>query len=131
VIFAGYGDQMDTFFQANPGLRSRVAHHIEFPDFTADELMAIAELMVQEQQYELDDEARATLREYLMLRMRQAYFSNARSVRNAIDRAKLRQASRLVGQNAPVPARELSRIDAADIRASRVFRDAPPADGAE
>ena len=131
VIFAGYGDQMDTFFQANPGLRSRVAHHIEFPDFTADELMAIAELMVREQQYELDDEARATLREYLMLRMHQAYFSNARSVRNAIDRAKLRQASRLVGQTAPVPARELSRIDAADIRASRVFRDAPPADGAE
>ena len=76
VIFAGYGDQMDTFFQANPGLRSRVAHHIEFPDFTADELMAIAELMVREQQYELDDEARATLREYLMLRMHQAYFSN-------------------------------------------------------
>jgi len=131
VIFAGYGDQMDTFFQANPGLRSRVAHHIEFPDFTVNELMAIAESMVREQQYELDGEAHATLREYLELRMRQPYFSNARSVRNAIDRAKLRQASRLVTQTAPISARELSRIDAADIRASRVFRERPAGDRVE
>jgi len=123
VIFAGYGEQMDAFFQANPGLRSRVAHHIEFPNFTVDELMSIAALMVRQQQYELDDEARAALHDYLTLRIAQPYFANARSVRNAIDRAKLRHASRLVANPAPIPARELSRIDAADIRASRVFRD--------
>jgi probable Rubsico expression protein CbbX len=122
VIFAGYGDQMETFFQANPGLRSRVAHHIEFPDFTVDELMAIAELMVRQQQYELDDEARIALHDYLALRMQQPQFANARSVRNAIDRVRLRQASRLVATPVPIPARELSRLDAADFRASRVFR---------
>ena len=125
VILAGYKERMDTFYQANQGFRSRVAHHIDFPDYTLDELMAIAELMVRKQQYVLDDEARETFRQYLARRMAQPHFANARSVRNAIDRIKLRQANRLVKQGGRIAREELARIDASDIRQSRVFDDGP------
>jgi probable Rubsico expression protein CbbX len=121
VILAGYKERMETFYQANQGFRSRIAHHIDFPDYALDELMAIAELMLREQQYALDDESRAMLRTYLERRMQQPHFANARSVRNAIDRIKLRQANRLVRRGGRVPRTELARIDAADIRQSRVF----------
>jgi probable Rubsico expression protein CbbX len=121
VILAGYKERMDTFYQANQGFRSRIAHHIDFPDYTLDELMAIAELMLCQQQYALDDESRAALRSYLERRMDQPHFANARSVRNAIDRIKLRQANRLVGLGGRVARSELARIDAADILRSRVF----------
>ena len=121
VILAGYKERMETFYQANQGFRSRIAHHIGFPDYALDELMAIAELMLREQQYALDDESRAMLRTYLERRMQQPHFANARSVRNAIDRIKLRQANRLVRRGGRVPRTELARIDAADIRQSRVF----------
>jgi hypothetical protein len=116
---------MDTFFQANQGFRSRIAHHIDFPDYSLDELMAIAELMVRKQQYVLDDVARDTFRHYLDRRMAQPHFANARSVRNAIDRIKLRQANRLVKQGGRIAREELARIDASDIRQSRVFDDGP------
>ena len=122
VILAGYKDRMATFFQANPGFRSRVAHHIDFPDYSLDELMAIAELMVRQQMYVFDAESRQAFREYLLLRTQQAQFANARSVRNALDRIKLRQANRLVQQGGMTTKEELARIDAADIRQSRVFR---------
>jgi probable Rubsico expression protein CbbX len=121
VILAGYKERMETFYQANQGFRSRIAHHIDFPDYALDELMAIAELMLREQQYALDDESRAMLRTYLERRMQQPHFANARSVRNAIDRIKLRQANRLVRRGGRVPRTELARIDAADIRQIRVF----------
>jgi probable Rubsico expression protein CbbX len=122
VILAGYKDRMNTFFQANPGFHSRIAHHLDFTDYTLEELMAIAELMLRKQQYTFDDESRLTFVEYLRLRMLQPHFANARSVRNAIDRIKLRQASRLIRQGGRVPKEELMRLDAADIRRSRVFR---------
>ncbi len=122
VILAGYKERMDTFFQSNQGFRSRIAHHIEFPDYTLDELNAIAELMVAQQMYHFDDESRQAFAEYLALRMHQPYFANARSVRNALDRIKLRQASRLVAQGGVIAADELARIDAADVRQSRVFQ---------
>lgn len=122
VILAGYKERMDTFFQSNQGFRSRIAHHIEFPDYTLDELNAIAELMVAQQMYHFDDESRQAFAEYLALRMHQPYFANARSVRNALDRIKLRQASRLVAQGGVIDADELARIDAADVRQSRVFQ---------
>ena len=125
VVLAGYKDRMNTFFQANPGFHSRVAHHIDFPDYSLDELMAIAELMVGQQSYSFDDAARQAFREYLTLRMQQPHFANARSVRNALDRAKLRQANRLVQQGGLISREELARIAAADIRQSRVFRGAP------
>jgi probable Rubsico expression protein CbbX len=125
VVLAGYKDRMDTFFQSNPGFHSRVAHHLEFPDYTLDELMAIAELMVERQRYVFDDSARAAFREYLALRIPQAHFANARSVRNALDRMKLRQASRLVRRGGQIELAELARLDEADVRQSRLFESIP------
>lgn len=122
VILAGYKDRMDVFFQSNPGFRSRIAHHLEFPDYSLDELITIAKLMVEQQMYRFDDESGQAFAEYLELRMHQPHFANARSVRNALDRIKLRQASRLVAQGGMINADELTRIDANDIRQSRVFQ---------
>jgi probable Rubsico expression protein CbbX len=122
VILAGYKDRMTTFFQANPGFHSRVGHHLHFPNYSLDELMAIAELMVEQQEYRFDDLSRHAFWDYLGLRMQQPHFSNARSVRNAIDRIKLRQANRLLKEGGQIFATELQRIDERDIRESRVFR---------
>lgn len=123
VILAGYKVRMDVFFQSNPGMSSRIAHHIDFPDYSADELMQIAQKMTANMNYSLDDEALSSLREYIGLRKPQPNFANARSIRNALDRARLRQASRLfdLAANGNVSAQDLSAITAADIRASRVF----------
>ncbi|MGQ0605047.1 MAG: CbbX protein [Anaerolineales bacterium] len=125
VILAGYKERMDTFFHSNPGFHSRIAHHLDFPDYQLDELMAIAELMVQQQMYQFDEPSRQTFLEYLQLRMPQPHFANARSVRNALDRIKLRQANRLVQRGGSIPKEELARIDADDIRQSRLFQGAP------
>ena len=122
VILAGYKERMNSFFQSNPGMHSRIAHHIDFPDYSLDELIEIAELMARQQMYGFDEESRAAFGDYLQLRIRQPHFANARSVRNAIDRIKLRQAVRLVGQGGRVVKQELARIDALDIRQSRVFQ---------
>lgn len=121
VILAGYADRMDTFFESNPGIRSRIAHHIDFPDYADEELLQIAETMLTSQNYALDSHARTALTEYIALRRAQPHFANARSVRNALDRSRLRQANRLLGMNTPVTAAQLSTITAEDIRASRVF----------
>jgi probable Rubsico expression protein CbbX len=121
VILAGYGDRMATFFSANPGFHSRIAHHIEFPDYSLAELSAIAELMVKSQNYRFDAASKVAFTEYLSLRKKQPHFANARSVRNALDRIKLRQATRLVERGGVVPKEELTRIDEADVRRSRVF----------
>jgi len=122
VILAGYKERMATFFQSNPGFHSRIAHHLDFPDYTPEELMAIAELMLRQQMYTWDAESRQAFTEYLQLRIQQPHFANARSVRNAIDRIKLRQANRLIRQGGRIPKEELMRIDATDIRQSRVFQ---------
>jgi probable Rubsico expression protein CbbX len=120
VIFAGYKRRMDTFFQSNPGLGSRVAHHIDFPDYDVEELGQIAQMMVASLGLSLSGSATKALREYLQLRRTQPNFANARSLRNALDRARLRQARRLL-EAGNVDARMLTTIEAADIRASRVF----------
>jgi probable Rubsico expression protein CbbX len=125
VILAGYPDRMDRFFRSNPGIRSRVAHHLEFPDYGAGELLAIADRMLAAMQHRLSPGGREALEEYVRRRMAQPLFANARSVRNAIDRARLRQASRLFAARAtPVTADALVTIEAEDIRRSRVFDDA-------
>jgi probable Rubsico expression protein CbbX len=125
VIVAGYKDRMERFFRSNPGLSSRIAHHIDFPNYTSAELLAIGHLMLKQLQYALSREAAAALREYIELRQTQPNFSNARSIRNALDRARLRQATRLLAQrDKPLSARELMTIEAQDIRASRVFAQA-------
>jgi len=126
VILAGYKDRMDTFFRSNPGLSSRIAHHIDFPDYQAPELFEIAERMLAAQDYRLDEEAKGALVEYIGLRREQPHFANARSIRNALDRARLRQASRLFAGAVPVSREALQTLTAADIRASRVFA---PAEG--
>lgn len=126
VILAGYKDRMDRFFRSNPGLSSRIAHHIDFPDYTPEELFAIAELMLEQMQYTLSSAARDALREYIELRRAQPHFANARSIRNALDRARLRQASRLFSQRASLTKAELMTIEAVDLRASRVFSAGGP-----
>lgn len=122
VILAGYADRMDTFFNANPGFRSRIAHHIDFPDYTDAELLAITEHMMAEQNYRATDDARTAFGEYIGLRRAQPHFANARSIRNAFDRARLRQANRLfAAAEGPLDAEALSTLVEADVRASRVF----------
>jgi len=128
VILAGYKERMDDFFRSNPGMRSRIAHHLDFPDFTLDELMQIAEMMLDQQQYTFDEPAREAFRAYVERRMALPNFANARSIRNAIDRIKLRQANRLYSGGVTVTKDDLARIDAADILKSRVFLEPPDRD---
>ncbi len=124
VILAGYGDRMDRFFESNPGIRSRIAHHLDFPDFTHAELMEIADLMLTQLMYRFTEPARPAFVEYLERRTAQPQFAHARSVRNAIDRIRLRQASRLLGLGRPLSREELMAIEPEDIRRSRVFDEA-------
>jgi probable Rubsico expression protein CbbX len=123
VILAGYADRMDVFFRSNPGMASRIGHHIDFPDFSLSDLMQIAERMLAEQEYWLTPPAAEAFREYIGRRMRQPRFSNARSIRNAIDRLRLRQAGRLVAAGGQVGRTDLVEISEADVRGSRVFSD--------
>jgi probable Rubsico expression protein CbbX len=123
VILAGYADRMNVFFRSNPGMASRIAHHIDFPDFSLAELLQIAELMLAGEQYRLSPAGAEAFAEYVALRMSQPRFSNARSMRNAIDRLRLRQARRLVTAGGRVSRTDLMEISAADVRASRVFSD--------
>src|SRR5437764_1534646 len=125
VILAGYKDRMDTFFRSNPGMSSRIAHHLEFPDYAPAELLLIAERLLAQQNYRFAAGAREAFAEYLAQRTGQPNFANARSVRNALDRARLRQASRLFAdRERRLTAEELSSIAPSDIRASRVFQAA-------
>ncbi len=121
VILAGYADRMDTFFRSNPGMASRIAHNLDFPDFSLDELLQIAGLMLDREQYRLSPEAQQAFAEYVALRMTQPRFANARSIRNALDRLRLRQAGRLVNAGRSIGRDDLLLIDEADVRASRVF----------
>jgi probable Rubsico expression protein CbbX len=120
VILAGYRERMDTFFQSNPGLRSRIAHHIEFPDYTEEELFDIGQLMLQQQAYRFSAQAEEAFRKYLTRRKEQPHFANARSVRNALDRARLRQANRLCALS-EIDRDQAMTIEAEDILSSRVF----------
>jgi probable Rubsico expression protein CbbX len=122
VILAGYANRMDTFFQANPGMSSRIAHHITFADYNLDELEQIGLTMADDLHYAFSPRAQGTLRDYLEIRMKQPWFANARSVRNAVERARLRQALRLFhGSGAPVGRAELTTFEAEDFLGSRVF----------
>ncbi len=122
VILAGYADRMDQFYQSNPGFRSRIAHHITFPDYEDSELLSIATNMLGAQNYVFDDAANRAFAEYITKRRGQPHFANARSIRNALDRARLRQANRLFETSTgPLDAKALSTISEVDIRASRVF----------
>ena len=124
VILAGYKDKMDRFFHSNPGMRSRIAHHIDFPDYRPDELLAIAKLMLAEQNYQFSDEGEKAFADYITRRMTMEHFANARSIRNALDRARLRQANRLFASHGKKLTKlDLMTIEAEDILASRIFKE--------
>jgi len=123
VVLAGYRDRMETFFASNPGMGSRVAHHIHFPDFDVGELIAIGDLMLDQQGYELTPDAREAFGAYVERRVRRPRFAHGRSIRNAIERARMRQASRLYDRREELERRDLVTIEAADILASSVFAD--------
>jgi len=122
VIFAGYKERMDVFYQSNPGLSSRVANHIDFPDYTDDELLAIAKLILASENYRFSEEATEAFSLYIKRRRQLPYFANARSIRNAIDRARMRQANRLFTQMGTTLTKgDLMTLEASDIMVSRVF----------
>ncbi len=123
IILAGYADRMDAFFRSNPGMASRIGHHIDFPDFSLCDLVEIAERLLKQEQYRLSPQATEAFCEYIALRMQQPRFSNARSIRNAIDRLRLRQAGRLVAAGGRISRTDLIEISDADVRGSRVFSD--------
>jgi probable Rubsico expression protein CbbX len=130
VILAGYGERMTSFFASNPGFRSRIAHHIDFPDYAEAELLVIAELMLRERGYRLSAAAREAFEKYITLRRTQPFFSNARSIRNAVDRIRLRQADRLVSDlDRMLEIADLETIDPMDVLASRVFSGGADAQG--
>ncbi len=125
VILAGYKDRMDTFFKSNPGMSSRIAHHIDFPDYGEGELMQIADRMLGGQHYHFGPGAREAFEQYIARRMQQPHFANARSVRNALDRARLRAASRLFAvRDRALTESDLTTLVPEDILASRVFQSA-------
>jgi probable Rubsico expression protein CbbX len=130
VILAGYKDRMETFFGSNPGMASRIAHHIDFPDYSEAELMRIAQLMLARLNYGFDDGAASAFERYLSLRRQQPHFANARSVRNALDRIRLRHATRLFGSGQALTREQLCTLQAQDVLASRVFDPRPDAGGA-
>lgn len=122
VILAGYKEPMDKFYESNPGLSSRIANHIDFPDYTVDELVQIAKLMLQDQQYQLTPEAEIALTTYIEKRKEKPLFANARSVKNALDRARMRQANRIFDSRGQVlTKKELVNLEASDILQSTVF----------
>ena len=132
VILAGYGDRMEKFFESNPGFRSRIAHHIDFPDYSDEELLAIAELMLKAQNYRFSPDARSAFVRYIAARKMQPLFSNARSIRNALDRVRLRQANRIVSNLDRILTNDdVMSIEAEDVLASRVFAAAAPTTGSE
>lgn len=122
VILAGYKEPMDKFYQSNPGLSSRIANHIDFPDYTVDELLKIAKIMLDEQQYQLTPQAQDALGKYIQRRKEKPLFANARSVKNALDRARMRQANRIFDSRGQVlTKKELVNLEADDILQSSIF----------
>jgi probable Rubsico expression protein CbbX len=124
IIFAGYKERMDSFYESNPGLSSRVANHVDFPDYSPEELLIIGKIMLEEQQYRLTEESENVLLDYIKLRMTEPHFANARSVRNAIDRARMRQANRMFTAGDKVLIKsDLVTIEPQDILRSRLFKE--------
>jgi probable Rubsico expression protein CbbX len=129
VILAGYKERMDVFYESNPGLASRIANHVHFPDYSAEELIQIGKIMLEEQQYKLTPTAESALLQYITLRKDQPLFANARSMKNALDRARMRQANRIfeTDNNLVLTKADLVTLDEQDIRQSRIFDLATPA----
>ena len=124
VILAGYKEPMDKFYESNPGLSSRIANHIDFPDYSGEELLQIAKIMLDDQQYKLTPQAEIALSQYIQKRKEKPLFANARSIKNALDRARMRQANRIFDSRGQVlTKKELVNLEAEDILQSTVFND--------
>jgi probable Rubsico expression protein CbbX len=124
VILAGYKEPMDKFYESNPGLSSRIANHIDFPDYTVEELLKISKLMLEEQQYQLTPAAEVALKDYITKRKEKPLFANARSIKNALDRARMRQANRIFDSRGQVlTKKDLVNLEAEDILQSTIFND--------
>jgi probable Rubsico expression protein CbbX len=122
VILAGYKEPMDKFYESNPGLSSRIANHIDFPDYSVEELLQISKLMLQDQQYQLTPEAEVAFGQYIAKRKELPLFANARSVKNALDRARMRQANRIFDSRGQIlTKKELVNLEAQDILQSTIF----------
>jgi probable Rubsico expression protein CbbX len=122
VVLAGYKERMDEFYTSNPGLASRIANHVHFPDYEPAELLQIGKIMLEEQQYQMTEESEKVFFEYIKKRMEQPLFANARSVRNALDRARMRQANRVFETTGRVlTKKDLVTIMPEDISSSTVF----------
>lgn len=122
VILAGYKDRMDKFYESNPGLSSRIANHVDFPDYTPEELLIISRMMLEEQQYQFSPTAEKVFYEYILKRREQPLFANARSIRNALDRARMRQANRNFDSGGRVLTKlDLVTITDEDIKQSSLF----------
>jgi probable Rubsico expression protein CbbX len=127
VVLAGYADRMERFFRSNPGLRSRIAHHIDFPDYSDDELVAIARLMLEREAYRLGDATEEALRRYIARRRERPHFAHARSIRNAVERARLRHATRLFDADTTPTPEQLATLEPDDILRSSIFAGGTPA----
>lgn len=122
IILAGYKEPMDKFYESNPGLSSRIANHIDFPDYSVQELIQISEMMLEEQQYQLTNDAEAALLDYIKKRKNKPLFANARSVKNALNRARMRQANRIFdSQEEILTKKELVNIESQDLLQSTIF----------
>jgi probable Rubsico expression protein CbbX len=117
VILAGYKDRMDHFFGSNPGMSSRIAHHFDFAAYEVGELTGIAQLMLEQTRYYLSEEAEEAFRLYITRRMQEPRFANARSVRNELERTRLRHAHRLTSD----PDRNWTRDDLMRIEPIDIF----------
>jgi probable Rubsico expression protein CbbX len=122
IILAGYKEKMDVFYESNPGLSSRITNHVHFPDFEPEELLQIGINMIEEQQYQLTADAKTALLDYIKIRMEKPLFANARSVRNALDRSRMRQANRIFeSESDSLTKQELVTIESIDLLQSRLF----------
>lgn len=122
VILAGYKDRMEKFYESNPGLSSRISNHVDFPDYSAEELLVIGKIMLEEQQYQFTPEAEIAFLDYIKKRKEQPLFANARSVKNALDRARMRHANRIFENGDRILTKaDLVNITVEDIKQSRVF----------
>lgn len=115
VIFAGYPGKMEGFLNKNPGLRSRIAFHVNFPDYSLDELVGIMRLMVKNQKLTLEPESEPVIRDILAEACTSEDYGNGRFVRNMLEKARMKQATRLVGMDPDsVTADDIRTLTATD-----------------
>ena len=123
VIFAGYPDKMEAFLRRNPGLRSRVAFHVPFADYSPDELCDILALLAGQSHLRLDEDVRPALLPLFAGAAREPDFGNGRYARSLLEHARMRQAGRLLSQDADT----LSDAQLTTLRAEDFAHPAPPA----